>query len=551
MSFPTPRDRRRLRGVRQTLAALYLLFNVASAFAQGPTTIPGLGSITFPVSTRVRAAQQAFARGVLLLHLFEYPDAAYAFREAERLDPDLAMAYWGEAMTHAHPIWNEEDPDAARAVLAKLGPTAEAREAKAPTARERGYLAAVNALYGPGSQAKRDTQYVAAMEHLVTAYPADDEARLFYALALLGLSEGVRDESTYMRAAAIAESVFTRDPDNPGAAHYLIHAVDDPRHAARGLPAAQALARSSPRADHAQHMTSHIFVALGMWDEVVQANERAARIMNGMLDRLHRAPLYCRHYNVWLDYGYVEQGRLTAAAQLLERCRAQAANARDSSQSAALDQQSFLSMWSNYLFAGNWADSIAQWTMDPGPTLGARLTYEFTQTFGAARRGDVAAARKGLAAFAQTQQEVETWFAGSDDPAGDRQELSRARVMRAELDGLIAGAERRVPEELALLRRATLVEDSMPYAFGPPFVNEPSHELLGAELLRLERFAEAEAEFQTALERNPRRTVALQGLARAAAGANDAAVSAKATAGLASIWSHADPEFLRAHEHAN
>ncbi len=524
-----------------TIVALSLLLNAASAYGQEATTVPGLGSVTFPVSTKVPAAQRAFARGALLLHLFEYPDAAYAFREAERLDPGLAMAYWGEAMTHTHPIWNEQDLDAGRAALAKLASTADAREAKAPTARERGYLAAVDHLYGYGPQARRDTQYVAAMEHLVSAYPDDDEARLFYALALLGLSEGVRDEPAYMRAAAMAESVFSRHPDNPGAAHYLIHAVDDPKHAAQGLQAAQALVRLSPLADHAQHMTSHIFVALGMWDDVVRANETAQRVANAMLRRRHHGPLYCRHYNVWLDYGYVEQGRLAAAARLLERCRAQAAAARDSSQGAALDKQSFLSMWSNYLFGGAWAAPVARWKIDPGPTIGARLSYWFIQTFAATRRGDLDAARSNLAAFAEDQRESEAWFATSDDPTGDREELPRARVLRAELEGLIAAAEGKVPEELTLLRHATLMEDSMTYVFGPPFVYEPSHELLGHELLRHKQFTDAEAEFRIALERAPRRTVALLGLARAAAAANDSAAAARTYGELAAIWHDADP----------
>jgi hypothetical protein len=170
-------------------------------------TIQGLGTVSFPTSTTIPAAQQAFARGVLLLHLFEYPAAAAAFRDAERLDTALALAYWGEAMTHTHPVWNEQDQGAARAVLA--------RAPEARTERERAYLDAARVLYGDGPKARRDSLYASAMERLVRNNPADDEARLFYALALLGLSQGVRHVPTYLRAAAIAESVFARHPETP------------------------------------------------------------------------------------------------------------------------------------------------------------------------------------------------------------------------------------------------------------------------------------------------------------------------------------------------
>ena len=130
----------------------------------GPNTDLGKGAIR-----ALQQARGAFLRGVLLLHLFEYADAARAFREAERADPGFAMAYWGEAMTHDHPVWNEEDPEAARAALERLAPTPAARQQKAPTARERGYLGAVERLWGEGSKERRDSLYSQAMGRLLAA----------------------------------------------------------------------------------------------------------------------------------------------------------------------------------------------------------------------------------------------------------------------------------------------------------------------------------------------------------------------------------------------
>ncbi|MDE2150145.1 MAG: hypothetical protein KGJ55_10045, partial [Gammaproteobacteria bacterium] len=244
-------------------------------------SIPGLGALSFATSTGSAAAQNAFVRGVLLLHLFEYPDAADAFRQAEKLDPGFAMAYWGEAMTYNHGIWNELDVEAGRAVLDKLAATPAARAAKAPTGREKAYLAAVEILYsGTGSKRQRDARYADAMARLARDDPQDNNAQLFYALALMGRSEGVRDVPTYLRAGAIAERSFRHNPRNPGAAHYWIHAMDDPAHAAGALEAARALSSIAPDAGHAQHMTSHIFMALGMWDDVVEANQNAMRVVN-------------------------------------------------------------------------------------------------------------------------------------------------------------------------------------------------------------------------------------------------------------------------------
>jgi hypothetical protein len=198
-----------------------------------------LGTIRFP-NSGTKAAQKPFVRGVLLLHSFEYQGAATAFREAQRLDPHFALAYWGEAMTWTHPIWDQQNVDSARAVLARLASSPDLRRARAPTPRERGYLEAVEILYGDGAKARRDTLYSAAMARLSEAYPRDLEAKAFYALSLMGLSQGTRNVPTYMRAGALAEEVFVANPDHPGAAHYIIHAFDDAVHAPLGLRAARA-----------------------------------------------------------------------------------------------------------------------------------------------------------------------------------------------------------------------------------------------------------------------------------------------------------------------
>jgi len=273
------------------------------------------------------AAQAAFLHGLALLHSFEYDFAARDFREAERIDPGFAMAYWGEAMTFNHPVWNEQDRPAALAALEKLGPSPEARLAKAPTQREKDYLRALEILYGEGPKSARDERYAEEMASLRQKYPADIEAAAFYGLALLGTGEGVRNERTYMQAAAILMPLFYSHPQHPGIAHYLIHACDDPTHAALALPAARAYSKIAPDAAHAQHMTSHIFLALGMWKDVIHANEAAMRVVNEQQAAQGKPPGHCGHYNYWLEYGYLETGQIDKARRLLDGFREDASQA--------------------------------------------------------------------------------------------------------------------------------------------------------------------------------------------------------------------------------
>jgi hypothetical protein len=189
-----------------------------AATQPAPAAAP-LGEVAFANSGNP-AAQAPFLRGLALLHNFEYGRAAAAFRQAETADPGFVMAWWGEAMTFNHPVWMEQDQEAGEAVLAHLGATREQRLAKAKTARERLYLDAVEALYGPGSKEGRDRLYSERMGALFAAYPDDVDARAFYALSLLGLAHQGRDNRLYMRAAALLEEVFPTHQRHPGVVHY-------------------------------------------------------------------------------------------------------------------------------------------------------------------------------------------------------------------------------------------------------------------------------------------------------------------------------------------
>ncbi|HEY0785731.1 MAG TPA: hypothetical protein VGD62_07645 [Acidobacteriaceae bacterium] len=533
-----------------------LLLSADSSFAAGASNaqqqaIPGLGAASFPVSTRSPEAQTAFLRGLLLLHLFEYASAAESFQAAERLDPAFAMAYWGEAMTFNHPVWNQLDQAAGQEALARFAKTPAARAAHAADPRERRYLAAVEILYDPaGTKAARDARYAEAMRAVSAAYPEDDEARLFYSLALLGKCEGKRDVPTYLEAAALAQRVFKRNPAHPGAAHYWIHGMDDPEHASGALVAANALSRIAPDAGHAQHMCSHIFMALGMWDEVVEANEAAERVVSQQSRARGEPFVACFHYNVWLEYGYFQQGRRQKAEEMVAACQQTAGEAAlaGGSEHAGYGSHaghgmtpeaqkraaaaSLMEMRDMAVIESGAATDLAIDTAGQGD---AAAWYFFANGYAAALRGEMEQAGAALEQLKAVEEAAPA--SGPRDP----QQEAYLSVLQADLVGAIASREGHMEEATRQVRHAVAVYESQPFDFGPPAVVKPPEELLGELLIRAGDYAGAVQAFRASLRLAPNRTRSLVGMARAQKMAGDVAGS-RATWGLvAKNWQAADP----------
>lgn len=491
---------------------LLLLCVATAASAQQPR----LGTVHFPTSAQP-AAQQHFLRGVGFLHSFEYDAAAQAFREAQRAEPGFALAYWGEAMTLNHPVWNQQATDSARTVLARLAPTREQRLARAGTPQERAWLGAVEILYGEGSKPRRDTLYARAMLSMVEEYPADHEMRAFAALALLGLNQAIRDVPAYMRAAALVQPVFEANPDHPGAVHYLIHAYDDPVHAPLGLRAAQAYSRIAPDAAHAQHMTTHIFFALGMWDEGRAQNEVAVNLTRW-------AP---GHYTWWLGYALLQQGRFADAERHIERVRG-------GLNPASRGQLSHLTwMRGDYVVnTERWHAAPAQWPVANAAIPAVAAFDDFVTGYRAMKLADSATARTALRSMGTRLIALRN--------QGDTLAVRPLVVLERELRALFAVAEGRMDDAVAILREAAGMEEAIPAEFGPPIIVKPAWELLGEVLLEARRPAEAQRAFTRAQELAPGRARSLMGLVRAAAAAGDMAVAEAAYRKLEANWRLAD-----------
>ena len=488
-----------------------------------------LGELSFPTATDSKAAQQAFARGMLLLHLFEYPFAAAEFRRAREIDPHFVMAFWGEAMTHNHPLWDQQDRDQALVILQQLGKTPAARQAKTTLAKEREWLAALDVLYlgtdTAVSKAERDRAYLQHMQAMAQRYPDDHEVQLLHALAIFGVSAGVRDVAAYMQAAAIAQRVFYANRQHPGAAHYLIHGVDDPVHAPLGLEAAQALAEMAPDAGHSLHMTSHIFIALGLWDDVVTANINAARVSNAMTAEQGREARHYGHYNYWLLYGLLQQGETQSARELLLQARADVARRQDAApQRLELDPDnsplgSLVQMWARYLIETRGIktrgsdEDIAAWTFPSMQAFDPQLNIAYVRGM-LAQSADVV--RDQLQSFEQLQSQLTSELAAQQRQApADQLYLQRLAVMAEQLRSARARANGDMSSALQHAREASRLEGQMPHSFGPPFVDWPAAEWLG-ELLLANGMADAAAEaFALQLKRSRGKTLAAQGLAAA------------------------------------
>lgn len=526
--------------VRTSLSSLVLLFGAATLRAQmtheghgsADPSAPALGTIDFPTSASEKS-HAAFVQGVLYMHNFHYPQAARAFRKAQQLDSTDVMGYWGEAMTYTHPVWDEQDTAAAHVALKRLAPTREARLALARNDRERGWLNAAEILYAPdGTKAHRDTAYSAVMASLHESDTSDVEATTFYALSLLGLNQGDREPVAYQKAYELVAPVFNSHPHHPGAAHYLIHAVDDPEHAALGVKAASAYSEIAPSAAHAIHMTSHIFLALGRWDDVVNANVRAQNAMPKGVISGHGAH--------WLHYGLVQQGRYHEADKWLDSLVKRAKTTTGGVSEDAWDAAGLMAA-ANLSDTHRWNGMAASVRVDSAvmhayPALALDLgSAEFGYALAALNRGERAKFDNVLGGMAKTRQSL------ANDPTMTTSR-GMSEVMEKTLRGYASWKSGSLNDALVLFRDAATEEAALPMPFGPPVTIKPPREAAGEVLLAMKRPADARKEFTLALARTPGRVAPLLGLARSEKALGNMTESRKRYAQVLAIWHNADSD---------
>jgi tetratricopeptide (TPR) repeat protein len=505
--------------------AIVALTVAALSALTAPLASQQFGTITFPTSGAA-AAQEAFVTGVKALHNFEFDEAALAFQRAQKADPAFAMAYWGEAMSHNHPLWAQQDLEAAKRILDRLDPTPDGRVAKAKLPKEKAFFEALHVLYfSPGDKLTRDQAYSDAMARMHAQWPDDHEIAVFYALSLLGT---VRPADTGFRrqalAASIAQSVFQQNPQHPGAAHFIIHSFDDPDHAPLGLTAANAYAKIAPSAAHALHMPSHIYVQLGMWEDAARSNIAAYKAAFDLNTRMKLAEgREDFHTLSWLAYANTMLGKLDEAKKNIEAAR----QAAERNPTSAGIRNGYLGMRARFISdTAQWeklalnpsapaaAGEHANMPGMPGMSTGdASVTWTYIVGVSAAKLGDLVTADAAEAALKAATARVKD---------GPTSYAARPHVIREkELGAIIRWARGQKTEALQMAREATEVERTLSAPSGPPDPIKPAFELYGEMLLESGNARDAVQAFQQALLRTPKRTPSVQGMARAlqAAGA--------------------------------
>ncbi|HEX5488796.1 MAG TPA: hypothetical protein VFX04_06595 [Rhodanobacteraceae bacterium] len=467
-----------------------------------------IGHAHFPVSCR--GEQQAFDQATTLLHSFWYEKAEAAFAGIAERDPDCAMARWGQALSLWHPLWPDR-PDGE--VLARgRALLAQAHGAKQRTQQEAVWLGALAAFYAAGGSAdyrQRVLTYERAMARVHAGSPREPEAAAFYALALLASAQVEPPDQSHARerkAADLLNHVLAVEPDHPGALHYLIHAYDSPPLAKYALGAARRYALIAPAVPHAQHMPSHIFTRLGLWDESVASNrgaESAAKRFAAEM-RLPGAWDEQLHAMDYLEYAYLQLARdrdaRTVQEELLAIPVTSPANFKVAYAYAAIPARYAIER-------RQWREAAAlnlhhrdfPWTRFPP----AQAITEFARALGAARSGDVTRAAQAVGRLAS----LETILRES----GDTYWATQVEIQRLAAQAWLAHAQGRQSEALVAMREAADLEDASEKRPVTPGPIVPARELLGDLLLELDRPAEALDAYRVALTESPNRFNSLAG----------------------------------------
>ena len=476
----------------------------------------GLGIVDIQVSGSQEAIPY-FKIGLLLLHSFEYKDARDAFLQAQEIDPLMAMAYWGEAMTYNHPLWREQDYNRGAAALNRLNVINEQIQI---SSLENDLIQSVKILYSDNpDKANRDGAYMTYLASLCKKYPENLEVSAFYALALLGSVPIGRDIQTYIKAAEVAKQVLDQNSDHPGALHYLIHAYDDPVHAHLAKEAADSYAKIAPKAGHALHMPSHIYVSLGDWDNVVASNIDSYQ---ASLNRKERKQLSndARGYHAyhWLEYGYLQQKKKAKARKMVLDMQEYA-----SQTPSKRGRVHLLFLKGTYLVETNdWNDEeVASIVVDVSDlNVANRCQNGFIQGMIAYQNENLAQLDKIISNM-ESDYEVEA-LTLSDSNITICTDLSPEATMQSDIDQsevmtlqLMALRSQLVKDELATekyLQLSIEKEEALSFIFGPPFIQKPTHEQYADWLLEQNRYREAKYHYEQSLKKTPNRTWALNGI---------------------------------------
>ncbi len=465
-----------------------------------------LGKVHFDTSCKPDA-QKLFDQGMLYQHSFWYRASQKSFEDTLKADPDCAIAYWGIALSL---LYNPHVAPPVKNLAEGVAAIEKGKALHAKTQRERDYLDALAAMYTNYDKVDHRTRvlaYLKAMEQLAQRYPDDDEAQIHYALALnVAASPADKTYANQLKGAAILEKIWTRQPEHPGIAHYLIHLYDTPALAEKGLEAARRYAKVAPAAAHAQHMPSHIFTRVGYWNESIASNIVAARVAKEAAD-LHEQ----LHAMDYLVYAYLQLGE-------------------DQKAKAVLDDMTTVSGFTETFLVGPYALAVspARYAVERGDWKAAAalqvrpsplsqvqaITYS-ARALGAARSGDPQAAKADIAKLAELRDKLRE--------AKDTYWSEQVDIQWQVATAWVLYAEGKRDDALKAMSAAADAEDKTEKHPVTPGVPKPARELYGVMLFESGMAKEALAAFEATLKKEPNRLEAYVGAAKAAEKSGDLA----------------------------
>jgi tetratricopeptide (TPR) repeat protein len=513
----------------------------AAAFADTePPLWDGLGAVTYKVTTASAPAQAYFDQGLRLTYAFNHGEAQRAFRKAQKLDPDCAMCFWGEALVLGPNINLSMQDDAVAPAFAAIE-KAQALASKG-SPREQALIAALAARYSKDAKADRaalDAAYAAAMEKVAKQFPDDNDIAVFYAEAVMDLSPwnywqpgGSAPNPQSAPIVPTLERVLARNPNHPGAIHYYIHAVEASDRPERAEPYADRLRGAIPGAGHLVHMPSHIYYRVGRYLDALADNKTAAAVDEKYLNDtnapmgVYRLGYYPHNVHFVLASAQMagDGPTVIAAAEKL-----QGLIPDEVARGIALVQPVKAAPYFAHALFSPPATVLA--LPDPGDAIPyVKAMWHYARGIAQVAKGEFAAAADEANAIKALEGGDFTVLKASGVPAQDVLALARTVI-----EARIAQAKGDKDAAVMKFEQAAALQDGLPY-MEPPYWYYPVRQSLAVALMQAGRLDDAEAQFQRALKRAPANGWSRYGLAELYKARGNAEQAKKAEDELAKTW---------------
>jgi tetratricopeptide (TPR) repeat protein len=513
------------------LCATGVLAHQDDAASQSKPQGEQLGTVRFPTSCAPEA-QQSFERALAMLHSFHFPETVKAFTAIPQTDPSCAIAYWGIAVsTRPNPLVGPWD---AATLKRGLDAVEKGKAIGAKTERERDWLAAIEVFYKDFDTVDQDTRtrnYEKAMGALAQKYPDDVEAKIFHALALNETFDH-KSMEPLLKAIQILEPLDQQYPEHPGITHYLIHSYDFAPLAKRGVPAANKYAKIAPSAPHAQHMPSHIYTMVGMWQESIDSNLRAVQVANAYAaqSKLEGTLTGVPHAYDFMQYAYLQLGQDAKAQALL----AESAAVKKLIGSVSAGQMARAAVPARYMLERQDWQGAAQLQPLGTPFPAAEAVTHFARAMGAARSGNFAAAQADI----DTLKALRTGL----EQASQSYWAEQVEVQILSAQAWFLHGQGSKDEALKFMRAAADLEDSSAKHVAMENRLYPMRELLGDMLREQDQPAAALKEYEVAMHNAPNRLRGYYGAAKAAAAVGDQQQAATYMQSLSQLTHDADSD---------